>query len=60
MRGNPKPETRNPKEGRIPKSEHGSELRAVSGRPFGFRNSAFGFPSEFGLRISVFPLPGRA
>src|SRR6266545_3134463 len=47
---NPKAEIRNPKEGRNPKSERGSEMpKARVLRPSGFE-----LLSDFGLRISAF------
>src|SRR6266567_5189187 len=56
---NPKSEIRRPKEGRNPKSEgrKKAEIRNLKSEarkadsPIGI--SAFGFPSEFGIRISV-------
>ena len=50
-RPNPNSESRNPKEGRIPKAE------ATLGH-FGFRVSAFFRPSDFGLRVWAFALTG--
>jgi hypothetical protein len=60
MRGNPKPETRRPKEGRNPKSEgtnvHGrchvgaAELHLS----LELRTSTLGLPPVFGFRISDF------
>jgi hypothetical protein len=57
MRGNPKPEIRRPKEARNPKAKDGSAVpNSATGHPFGFRVSAFGFPSDFGFRVSDFTL----
>ncbi|MEI7939081.1 MAG: arylsulfatase [Verrucomicrobiota bacterium] len=54
---NPKPETRKPKEDRNPKSEWAARVPCKRGR-ISFRASDFGFPSDFGFRISDFaPLP---
>src|SRR5262245_38937643 len=47
--GNPKPEIRNPKEARNPKSEKARRVLRKS-----FRISGFGFLSDFGFRISDF------
>jgi hypothetical protein len=67
----PKSEIRNPKEYRMPKSEQPLEDSAFWGwgdeplleasvlREDGLRNSAFGFVSDFGLRISDFRPQGR-
>ena len=63
MRGNPKTEIRNPKEGRNPKAEWRScepgawaarfgGFRPSNWRRSGFRISVFGFPSVFGFRFS--------
>jgi len=59
---NPKPEIRSPKEGRNPKYEGRTSKSEFPGSPltpaadcwFGFRISVFGFPSDFGLRVSGF------
>jgi hypothetical protein len=55
MTGNPKPEIRNPK------AEDGSGRQIPTARLFfRLRVSAFGFPSDFGSRISDFPPSGGA
>ena len=48
-----KSEVRNPKSERNPKSKIQNQLPPATG----FRFSDFGFPSDFGLRTSDFPLP---
>jgi len=53
--GNPKSESRNPKEGRNPKTERTMRQEVV--QPVGsrlVRISGFGFPSGFGFRASDF------
>jgi hypothetical protein len=59
QRGNPKTETRNPKEGRNPKSEN--SLIQWAAVPLGWlwiRTSGFGLLSAFGIRISDLEWPG--
>jgi hypothetical protein len=64
---NPKPEIRNPKEGRNPKAESrrsksepgGSLLTHSAGSCFGARVSVFGFPLALGFRASGFRHPRR-
>src|ERR1017187_7571801 len=60
---NPRPEIRDPKEIRIPKTESRTSIRRLESEPdyrvrtltFGFRPSDFGLPSALGFRISDFP-----
>jgi hypothetical protein len=55
-RANPKPEARNPKELRNPKSEFWrSSIHARLAKAAYLRASDFGFASDFDLRISSFP-----